>query len=230
MSPAARDKPLRRSPAEWNYYGDMTSGSVNAIKVVGVQTAPDKIYPKADAGVAATAAIGAALTYQGNIADVNSEGSPPATQFFIQSLTLRSGAAHVAERNGVEGRVPVAELLPQHQSHGGWRRRRLRLPRHAQERPGASINLPGFDDPAIIGVICRYYLYHFSPASDYVTRFTRASRPIPRTLEIAGTFAPLYATDKIVTGPVGRLMVSNVCNIPTPSDTGNNSASTTPTV
>src|SRR5215469_15754444 len=48
-------------PAEWNYYGDMTSRSLQAA-VVGVQTAPGKIYAKVDPSVPATAVIGAPLT------------------------------------------------------------------------------------------------------------------------------------------------------------------------
>ena len=44
----------------------------------------------------------------------------------------------------------------------------------------------------------------------------------PATLEIVGTFAPLFADERVVTGPVGRLMVSNVAHIPTPPGSTNN--------
>ena len=37
-----------------------------------------------------------------------------------------------------------------------------------------------------------------------------------------GTFAPLFANEKIVTGPVGRLLVANDTKIPTPAGTKNN--------
>jgi hypothetical protein len=81
-------------PAEWNYYGDMSStvGAGDAA-VIGVQTAPDKLYSAADPSVPITSLIGAALTYDGSITDVNSEGSPPATQFFIEQMTLMNGAS-----------------------------------------------------------------------------------------------------------------------------------------
>jgi len=54
---------------------------------VGVQAGPDHSKVSTDA----TAVIGATLTYSGTITDVNSEGSPPATQFFIDNLTLQNG-------------------------------------------------------------------------------------------------------------------------------------------
>src|SRR3954468_9470591 len=75
-------------PAEWNYYGDMSSSCDAA--VVGIQTGPDQLYTAADVSVPVTALIGASLTYYGGITDVNSEGSPPATQFFIEQLTLKN--------------------------------------------------------------------------------------------------------------------------------------------
>ena len=70
-------------PAEWNYYGDMSSKIV-AATVVGVQTGPGQGEPPAGL-------IGADLSFSGHITDVNSEGSPPATQFFIDRLTLTNG-------------------------------------------------------------------------------------------------------------------------------------------
>jgi hypothetical protein len=81
-------------PAEWNYYGDMTSNVKSGdASVIGVQTGPGQLYTAADPSVPATALIGSPLTYKGGITDVNSEGSPPATQFFIEQLTLMNGSA-----------------------------------------------------------------------------------------------------------------------------------------
>ena len=63
-------------PAEWNYYGAMNSQSVTVL-VTGAQAGPE------DAGSGQLAGLlGAALTFSGVITDVNSEGSPPSTQFF----------------------------------------------------------------------------------------------------------------------------------------------------
>ena len=68
-------------PAEWNYYGGMDSSPLS-VSVAGVQaghtTVPSNL-------------IGAALTFSGVITDVNSEGSPPSTQFFFDNITLAAG-------------------------------------------------------------------------------------------------------------------------------------------
>src|SRR5262249_42145932 len=86
----------------------------------------------------------------------------------------------------------------------------------------ASIHLPGFDDPRIVGVICRYYLCRFSVTPGDIEALYEKQQEQPATLEIVGSFAPLFADEKIVTGPVGRLLVSDVCNIPTPQGSQNN--------
>ena len=83
------NKQVHVIPAEWNYYGGMES-KVIAAKVIGVQTGPGQISAEASPGNPATAVIGSSLSYHGNITDVNSEGSPPGTQFFIDSLTLKN--------------------------------------------------------------------------------------------------------------------------------------------
>jgi hypothetical protein len=57
--------------------------------------------------------LGAKLTISGGtITDVNSEGSSPATQFFIDKVTLAKDK-QPSHRHPVEGRLPVAELLPE---------------------------------------------------------------------------------------------------------------------
>ena len=76
-----KDTPPEIIPAEWNYYGDMSSQDVS-IKVVGVQAGPS--------GVQLDDCVDAMLTFNGSITDINPEGSPPATQFFIETLTLGS--------------------------------------------------------------------------------------------------------------------------------------------
>ena len=146
-------------PAEWNYYGDMTSNILQA-RVFGVQAGPDKVYAKADASVPATAAIGATLSYSGHITDINSEGSPPATQFFIDSLTLRGSAG----QNFLAGRASkgACQWLNFYRNvnrtadagSGGYVYHVMR-----KSDSGTVIQLPGFDAPNIVGAICRYYLY-----------------------------------------------------------------------
>ena len=78
-------------PAEWNYYGDM-SISLGSASVIGVTTAPGQVHTSPDGALPVTGLLGATLTFSGTMTDVNSEGSPPATQFFIDTLTLSQGS------------------------------------------------------------------------------------------------------------------------------------------
>ena len=82
----------------------------------------------------ATAVIGATLTYSGTITDVNSEGSPPATQFFIDSLTLQKGTTTFLSGAASKGACQWLNFyrnvnLTADGGAGG-----LCLPRHAKER------------------------------------------------------------------------------------------------
>jgi hypothetical protein len=206
-------------PAEWNYYGGMESSDI-AIAVVGVQTGPDPSKVSADA----MAVIGAKLTYSGTITDVNSEGSPPATQFFIDTLTLQNGATTLLSGTPSKGACQWLNFyrninLQADGGAGGYVYHVMR-----KSDANTTINLPGFDDPGIIGVICRYYLYRFSTGNADIETLYKSKQNNPATLEIVGTFAPLFANEKIVTGPVGRLLVANDTTIPTPKGTQNNGA------
>jgi hypothetical protein len=213
-------------PAEWNYYGGMESRTTKAavIAVIGVQTGPGQSYAKADPGVPATAVIGAALSYSGNITDVNSEGSPPATQFFIDRLTLKNSTTTFLQGTASKGACQWLNYfrnvnLTQDGGSGGY------VYHVMMKGGGATIQLPGFDDPGIIGVICRYYLYRRAGGASSnaaIEALYEKQQTNPAVLEIVGTFAPLLAGEKIVTGPVGRLLVSNVTNIPTPQGSRNN--------
>lgn len=90
--------PSKVMPSEWNYYGDM--GSTATTQIIGVQTAPDQSYTAADASVPLSSLIGASLTFSGGITDVNSEGSPPSTQFFINGVQLNGNAVGGAPSKG----------------------------------------------------------------------------------------------------------------------------------
>jgi hypothetical protein len=222
-TPGGEKPQADRIPAEWNYYGDMASNDL-AIAVVGVQTGPDP----AKAGTAATPVIGATLTYLGTITDVNSEGSPPATQFFIDNLTLQKGGTTFLSGTASKGASQWLNFyrnvnLPADGGAGAY-------VYHVMKKTDAntSIQLPGFDDPRIIGVICRYYLYRFRATVSgmpAIAQLYQGFQPNnPAVLEIVGTFAPLFADEKIVTGPVGRLLVANDTIIPVPPKTSNNGA------
>src|ERR1044072_3938443 len=211
-------------PAERNYYGAMDSQTLT-IAVVGVETGPDQLYSQVPPSVPATAVIGAALTYSGTITDVNSEGSPPATQFFIDTLTLQNGNGTLLSGAASKGACQWLNFyrninLTADGGAGGYVYHVMR-----KSDSGTSIKLPGFDDPKIIGVICRYYLYRRAGGAcknGGIAALYAQKKKNPALLEIVGTFAPLFATDKIVTGPVGRLLISNVTSIPTPPGTRNN--------
>jgi hypothetical protein len=212
-------------PAEWNYYGGMDSKILEAA-VIGVQTGPGHVHSAVSADVPSTAVIGSTVNYSGLITDVNSEGSPPATQFFINSLTVQNGATIFLNGRPSKGACQWLNFyrnvnLVADGGAGGYVYHVMR-----KDAAETTIQLPGFDDPRIVGVICRYYLYRRAGgASDNaaIEALYEKQQSNPAILEIAGTFAPLFADETIVTGPVGRLLVSNLPpQIPTPPGTRNN--------
>ena len=206
-------------PAEWNYYGDMTSKILPGTTVIGVQTGPGQVYAKVDPTVPATAVIGATVSYSGCITDINSEGSPPATQFFIDDLRIISGGKPVLSGKASKGASQWLNFL-----------RNVNLQGDAgsgayvyhvmRKREGAVINLPGFD-PNISGVICRYYLYRRGGGTsdpNAIVALYKDHKSNAAVLEIAGTFAPLLADEEIFTLPVGRLLISTDPDIPATED------------
>ena len=217
-------KTVQVIPAEWNYYGGMDSEILEAA-VIGVQTAPDQIHSTVSADLPSTTVIGSTVSYAGCITDVNSEGSPPATQFFVDSLTVQNGAATLLAGRPSKGACQWLNFyrnvnLVADGGAGGYVYHVIR-----KDDAGTNIQLPGFDDPRIVGVICRYYLYRRSGgASDNaaIEALYEKQQSNPAVLEIAGSFTPLFAGETIVTGPVGRLLVSNVAQIPTPPGSRNN--------
>lgn len=211
-------------PAEWNYYGGMDS-QITA-QVIAVQTGLGEIYSQPDSGVPLTELIGAAISFSGgHFTDVNSEGSPPATQFFIDGLTLANGSQTFI--NGAVSKGACQWLnfyrnvnLTADGGAGGYVYHVIK-----KNQPGTTINIPGFDDPKIVGVIFRYYLYRpmeVANSNDQIEALYQKQQTNPATLEIVGTFAPLYADENILTTPVGRLLVCNQTQIPTPAGTNNN--------
>lgn len=210
-------------PAEWNYYGDMSS-KVQA-KVIGVQTGPDGVSCEPDDNVELTSLIGADLSFSGgHFTDVNSEGSPPATQFFIDSLTLAKGGQTFLSGTASKGACQWLNFyrninLTADGGAGGYVYHVIR------KQKGTTIAIPGFEDSKIVGVIFRYYLYFIQigeRSNSGIEALYEQKKTNPATLQIVGTFAPLFANEKILTGPTGRLMVSNTTQIPTPKGTKNN--------
>jgi hypothetical protein len=91
---------------------------------------------------------------------------------------------------------------------------------------GTILDVPGFEDPNIVGAILRYYLFRpmeSANTSEQIEALYRQQKTNPATLEIVGTITPLYADEKILTTPTGRLLVCNQTQIPTPAGSQNNS-------
>ena len=212
--------PKPQMPSEWNYYGDMSSAAKTT--VVGVQTAPGKLFVKPDKSVPLSSIIGGALTFNGGITDVNSEGSPPATQFFIDDMRLVANAAVVVQGVPSKGACQWLNFfrnvnLTGDSGAGGY-------VYHVLMSKGATINIPGMPANAR-GLVFRYYLYRRGGSvSDPAALAAAYKKQLinPAELQIAGSITPLLDGEDILTGPVGRLMIWNTPNIPSPPGAKNN--------
>lgn len=222
--------PAEIIPAEWNYYGDLSSsvGNGDAV-VIGVQTAPDQIYTSADAAVPVTSLIGSALSYDGGITDVNSEGSPPATQFFIDQLTLMNGSSIALQGPASKGACQWINFyrnvnLTADGGAGGYMYHVI-----LKSQCNGNFNIPGFDDPSITGAIFRYYLYRIiQPITDNkgLEQLYANHQQNAASLQFVATIAPLYEGEEITTGPLGRLLVAPAPNISTLPLKNNNGGGT----
>jgi len=228
--PAGGGKPAMIIPAEWNYYGDMTS-AVNSgdASVIGVQTGPGQVYDAVDPSVPVTSLIGSPLTYYGGITDVNSEGSPPATQFFIDQLTLMNGDAIALQGPASKGACQWINFYrnvnqQQDAGAGGYMYHVI-----LKSQCGGNFNIPGFDDPSIVGAIFRYYLYNIVQpvqGNDAIEKMYEAQGQNLASLQFVATIAPLYEGEEITTGPIGRLLVAPPPSISTLPLTNNNGGGT----
>ena len=204
-------------PAEWNYYGAMDSQSV-AVFVTGAQACPGEADSGSLAGL-----VGAALAFSGVITDVNSEGSPPSTQFFFDEVTLSGGGVTYLKGAPSKGACQWLNFyrnvnLQADAGAGGY------VYHVFWKGPGTTINIPGFDAPGIVGAIFRYYLYRPIAIDDnaQIAELYKQGKTNPVTIRMAGTLAPLYEHETIFTTPVGRLLVANQATIPTPQGYQNN--------
>jgi hypothetical protein len=209
-------------PSEWNYYGDMSSSALTS--VIGVQTGPGQSYTAPDPNVPLSNLIGGELLFSGCITDVNSEGSPPATQFFVDSMWLANGGATIVKGAPSKGACQWLNFyrnvnLTGDGGAGGY------IYHVLPAGPNTTIDIPGFP-PDAVGLVFRYYLYNVqqgvTDTSQLAALYTQG-KTNPATLQIVGTLAPLMPGETILTGPVGRLMVSNPTPIPVPPSTRNNS-------
>jgi hypothetical protein len=220
------DKTKKIIPAEWNYYGGMDMSIVSA-KVIGVQTSLGETSSEQCDDQPLTEILGADLGFSGgHITDVNSEGSPPATQFFIEQITLAKDGKTFISGSASKGCCQWLNFyrnvnLTADAGAGGYVYHIIR-----KSQADTNIDIPGFEDPSIVGLILRYYLYR--PLASVngnaaIEALYEKQQTNPVTLEFVGTFAPLYEDEQILTTPTGRLMVSNQAQIPTPAGSQNNS-------
>jgi hypothetical protein len=208
-------------PSEWNYYGDMSSTATT--QVIGVQTAHGQSYTAPDSGVPLSSLIGAPLTFCGGITDVNSEGSPPSTQFFIDSVKLMKGSAVALQGAPTKGACQWINFyrnvnLVADGGAGGY------IYHVLLNGNGTTIDIPGIP-PNVRGVVFRYYLYRTlqGVTGDALVEKYKKQETNPATLEIVGTIAPLGDDELILTGPTGRLLTANTPTIWTPPGSRNNS-------
>jgi hypothetical protein len=100
-----------------------------------------------------------------------------------------------------------------------------------KSQAGTIIDIPGFEEPNVVGTILRYYVFRPMESAntpEQIEALYQQQQANPATLEIVGTIAPLYADESIVTTPTGRLLVCNQPQIPTPPGSQNNSGITNP--
>jgi len=210
-------------PSEWNFYGGMGM-SLSDAKVIGVQTGVDSIYTEVDSAVELTTLLGADVNYvNGHITDVNSEGSPPATQFFIDQLNITKGSSVFLNNSASKGT-------------GQWLNfyRNVNLTADAgaaayvyhvvKTDKGALVDLFSItSNKPVVGVVLRYYLYRalIEGGNERIEKIYEQQGVNPAPLQILGTLAPLYEDETIFTMPTGRLMISNETNIKTPTTNNN---------
>lgn len=209
-------------PAEWNYYGDLST-TVSSASVIGVTAAPGQVLTAPDPNVPASALVGATLTYGGGLTDVNPQGSPPATQFFIPQLTLTSGSQVVLQGPASKGVCQWINFFRNvnaqaDQGAGGY------VYHVMLKSQCTTFALPGFDDPSIVGAIFRYYLYNPNQTQltneQMVTLYQQQGQN-PLNAQFIATIAPLRADETITSGPVGRLLAAQSQNITTPTSNNN---------
>lgn len=211
-------------PAEWNYYGDMSAITVD-ITVRGVQTQLGQVITQpGQPGLGAL--VGAAVTWTGTITDINPEGDPPATQFFIDDLQVAGpagtylGGGQTSKGVGLWINFFRNVNCVADDGSGTYVQHVIR---------GGTNTIPGF--PAADGVVMRYTLSlpllddENARHDEVIEQYYRDRRANPKTLDIVGTLAPYYAGEPTAMPP-GRQLISGSANIDTSPYTYNNGGGT----
>lgn len=207
-------------PAEWNYYGDMSAISVD-VTVLGVQSQPGQVVVQPDPNVPLSSVLGASLEWTGTITDINPEGDPPATQFFVDDLRLTGPNATLLSGGQTSKGVGLwinffrnVNLVADDGS-GTYLHHVIR---------GCKVAIPGFEDAD--GVVFRYTLSlpllddPTTARTPVLEQYYRDRRANPKTLDVVGTLAPYHAGEPIAMPP-GRQLISRTMNITTPGKKNN---------
>ena len=216
-------------PSEWNYYGDMTFNA--SPKVVGVQLdANSEPLTAANPNQPLSNFLGEKVNLYGKLCDVNSEGSPPATQVFLGKLILPdSTGTCVITGQPNKGACQWINFTrnvnrTSDEGAGGYFYHVL---------PTTEWTLPGTAPEGFAGYVLRYYIFakhDYATANDQITALYEASQKNPfaptnqAEFEIAGSITPLFASETIFSGPVGRLLIQNTPNLPSGDGTNNSGA------
>lgn len=202
-------------PAEWNYYGDM--GMKYKAEIVGVQGEAGSSYEAELGGL-----VGLGFQFSGVMTDINPEGSPPATQFFLGKVQLVQDGKTLLSGTPSKGAGQWINFYRNVNIAGDGGAGSYFY--HVIE--DANLAIPGFDKPGVCGVVLRYYVFRAmldNPKTDLEELYKNKGTNT-KTLEMVGTIAPLYQSETIRSGPTGRLLVCDSPNIVTPQGSQNNGA------
>lgn len=207
-------------PAEWNYYGDMSSMTLDVV-VTGVQTRRGHVVVRDDPDEPLSAVLGATLSFNGVTTDINPEGSPPATQFFVDDVRLAKAGTSFLRGGSTSKGVGLwinffrNVALQYDDGSGTYVQHVIR---------DCEVVPPGFEGAD--GVVMRYALslpLLDDPTTDdpsVLRQYYRDRRSNPKTLDIVGTLAPYHAGEPIAMPP-GRQLISRSQNISTPTKANN---------
>ncbi len=227
IDPANASPNGKEIPSEWNYYGDMTFDATP--KVVGVQLdAASAPLTTIDPSQPLSGFLGQQVNLYGKLCDVNSEGSPPATQVFLGGLELLLPGT---DGQGILGQPNKGACqwiyftrnvnLVADEGAGGYFYHVIHTTDWA---------LPGTAPDRFTGYVVRYYIFakhnYTTDPAGIVKLYDASAKNIfaptnKADFQIVGSITPLLSNETIFSGPVGRLLIQMTPNIATPSKNNN---------
>ena len=214
-------------PAGWNYYGDMSFDATP--KVVGVQLdAMSAPLTSTDPSQPLSGFLGQPVNLHGTFCAVNADASLLATQVFLNGIEL---LLPDTKGQGIAGQPNKATCqwlystrnvtLAGDAGVGGYFHHAIHTTRWT---------LPGTAPAGFAGYVLRYYIFAQHNQTTDPARIADFYRASARNIfaptnhaefQIAGSITPFLSIETILSGPLGRLLIQNTPNIPTPSETNN---------